>query len=159
MAGNAVHIEADGLEDALDSFNDMIQAVDDEKWVRSRLRYYSTKHMIPAMRSKSLSTRLERMISVTTAKKNAVPPFGVRIGVVRNDPGMFPDFSAQALASVIEHGTSERFRELKTAGVITGRGSTGSMPAAPFLRPGWDSTIRSFISDVETTIEKRVQNA
>lgn len=156
--GNVISVNEKQFQDAIASFDKMIRSVD-ERWVRQTQRRKAKKHFIDEMKRESHSARLEDMISVTTAKKNAVPPYAIRIGVVKNKPEKFPKFSAQALASVIEYGTAERYRMLKAAGLITGRVSTGEMPAAPFLRPAWDANVMAFMADVEQAIQQRVTEA
>lgn len=130
----------------------------DAKYLKNRQAYYARKHFVPAMKRNSHSARLSKgnIISVTQAKK-FTSRLGVRVGVINNDPDEFPDFSAQALAAVIEYGTAERYRELKRAGFVTGRQSTGEMPAAPFLRPAWDANVSQFMKDVEGAIIKKVE--
>src|SRR5699024_3555909 len=88
------------------------------------------KPMLQDMKANSHSTSLVPMHGITTAKRRA-GDLGIKIGVIKNDPTQFPNLSAQALASVIEYGTAERYRTLKAAGFVTGRASTGAMPAFP----------------------------
>lgn len=140
--------------DALEVFDQMHDAVD-SKYIKTVQARKARKHFVPAMQRGSHSVRLEDMISVTQAKKYT-SKYSVRVGVVKNDVDKFPDFSAQALASVIEYGTGERYRQLKAAGLVTGRVSTGAMPAAPFLRPGWDNNVKAFMDDVESSLEDKV---
>src|SRR5690625_1020067 len=127
----------------------------DEKWMKQT----HTRHLRPAaraMRTNSKSARISKMIGVTTARKKS-PPFGARVGVVRNNAALFPKFSSYATASVIEYGTDERFRKKKRFGLITGRISTGAMPSSPFLRPAWDGARGEFIKNVEQAIDKRIR--
>lgn len=156
--GNVIEINEAEFQSAIKSFDKMIHSMN-EKEVRKIQKASAKVYFIEEMKRNSHSVRLERMISVTVAKKNHVPPYGVRIGVVKNDNALFPDFSAQALASVIEYGTAERYRQLKAAGFVTGRVSTGKMPVAPFLRPAWDANVLAFMQDVERAIQQKVFKA
>lgn len=128
------------------------------KWMKSTLRRRS-KPIVQAMRRNASgyvgSSRIAEMVGVTTAKRRA-GDWGAKVGVVKNDPDKFQDFTAQALASVIEYGTDERFRKLKAGAFITGRQSTGRMPAMPFLRPAWDQNVNAFMNGVEDSIERKV---
>lgn len=158
--GNVIDVSVEEKEfaEALQVFEKMEESIT-PRWLKNTQRRAAMKEMVPAMRRNSLSTRLEDFISVTTAKKRA-GDLGIKVGVVKNDVDTFPDFSAQALASVIEYGTAERHRELKAAGIlVTGRQSTGVMPAAPFLRPAWDAHVKSFMDDVQDAIERKVLRA
>jgi len=96
------------------------------------------------------------MISRTVAKKRVGPTPGVLVGVIKNDTDIFPKFSAQALASVLEHGTPERFRKTRSIGLITGKVSTGKVNPMPFLRPAYDLNIRGVITKTEESITKKV---
>lgn len=154
MASNVINTQLEGMHEALETLEGMSDSID-AKYLKTVQARKARKHFVPAMRRGSHSVRLEDMISVTQAQKYT-SRLGVRVGVVKNDPDKFPEFSAQALASVIEYGTAERYRMLKSAGLVTGRVSTGSMPAAPFLRPAWDNNVRSFMDDVEGSIIKKV---
>jgi len=156
--GNVIEINEAEFQAAIKDFDRMIHSMQ-EKEVRKIQRAKAKVYFVEEMKRNSHSVRLENMISVTTAKKNHVPPYAVRIGVVKNDKALFPKFSAQALASVIEYGTAERYRQLKAAGFVTGRQSTGSMPAAPFLRPAWDANVFAFMAAVEKAIQQRVFKA
>ncbi len=125
------------------------------KWLKSTQRR-KLKPMMNAMRAGSKSTRIGRMIGITTAKKRA-GEFGAKVGVTRTDADMFPNITPQALASLIEYGSEgERFRQLRAGVFITGRQSTGRMPATPWLRPAWDMHVQGFMASVEESIEKKV---
>lgn len=154
---NAVEINDKEFKEAVKSFDDLAKQVSDDKWVRTTQARKARKHFVPAMRRGSHSAKLVPMISVTQAKRFRGGPRSVRVGVVKNDASKFPKFSAQALASVIEYGTKERFRELVTAGIITGRQSTGEMPEIPFLRPAFDGNVGAFMNDVESTILDKLE--
>lgn len=130
----------------------------DRKFLNSTLRR-NAKPIEQDMKQGSKSDRIEKMIAITTrqTKRPRAPRIGVRVGVINNDPALFPTFTAPALASVIEYGTNERFRRLKAGFFITGRQSTGEMPSAPFLRPAWDSNVNTLIQKSERTILKRIE--
>ena len=110
-----------------------------EKAVRRILKKNSNP-IVQAMISGSPSARIGRAIGKTTRKRSA-PPFGVKIGVVKNSTTEFPDFSAPALASVIEYGTDERFRRTSLASAV----STGKITAKPWLRPAYDANESTFV--------------
>lgn len=154
---NAIEINEREFKEAIKSFDDMAKQVGDDKWVRTTQARHARKHFVPAMKRASKSDDIADMISVTQAKKFRGGPRSVRVGVIKNDASKFPAFSAQALASVIEYGTNERFRELKFAGIITGRQSTGEMPSAPFLRPAYDNNVGAFMADVEQAFLKKIE--
>lgn len=155
--GNFIDLNETEFAKALKSFERMSDSIDG-RYLKNTQARIARKKMVPDMRQGSKSTRIEKMISVTTAKRRA-GPLGIKVGVVKNDPNMFPTFSAQALSSVIEYGTAERYRELKALGFITGRVSTGEMPAAPFLRPAWDKNVLGLMDDVERLVLKRIEDA
>ena len=160
MARNAIDIQIKGLTDSIKSLKNMEESIDD-KFLQGRSRYY-LKPMVQSMKSRTKSVRLSQgnIIGVTTAKrKTRGAPLGVRVGVINNDAKKFPDFSAFGLAAVHEYGTAERYRELRRAGFITGRVSTGSMPAAPFLRPSWDAHVEQFMKNVEQATIRKVERA
>lgn len=128
------------------------------KWLKSTQRR-KLKPMMNAMRAGSKSTRIGRMIGITTAKKRA-GKFGAKVGVTRSDADLFPNISPQALAALIEYGSDgERFRELRAGVFITGRQSTGTMPADPFLRPAWDTHVQGFMASTEESIDKKVMES
>lgn len=125
------------------------------QWMKTTQRR-KLQPMVQDMKVRSKSSRIAEMISVTTAKKRA-GEFGAKVGVVKNDTSLFPKFSAQALASVIEYGTDERFRTLKAGVLVTGRQSTGSVKPYPFLRPAWDANKESFMKATEEAILNKVE--
>lgn len=157
MADNAIDLRAEQREfaaglAAIERMHDSI----DEKWLKSTQRR-ALKPMVNAMKANSKSGRIAKMIGITTAKTKT-PPFGAKVGVIKNDPALFPNFSAPALASVIEYGVDEeRFRTLRAGAIVTGRQSTGFMPAAPFLRPEWDKNVLPFMDKVQDSIERKVE--
>jgi len=127
------------------------------RWIKSTQRRH-LKPMVNAMKAGSKSTRIAAMIGVTTAKKRA-GKYGAKVGVIKNDKSRFPDFSAPALASLIEYGSEgERFRQLKAGILVTGRQSTGTMPAVPWLRPAWDAHSGAFMDKVEDSIQKKIMS-
>lgn len=160
MASNVIDISVEEREfkKALETFEEMEASID-ARYLKNVQRRYAMKEMVPDMKRSSHSVRLEKVIGVTTSKKRA-GDLGIKVGII--DAGKaddFPDFNAYGLASVIEYGTAERYRQLKSVGLITGRQSTGDMPAFPFLRPAWDRNVRKLMSDVETAILKRIERA
>lgn len=124
------------------------------KWIKSTQRR-KLKPMVQAMKSNSKSVRIAKMIGITTAKKRS-GALGAKVGVLKSDSSLFPTFSAEALASVIEYGTGERFRTLKAAGFVTGRQSTGRVQPQPFLRPAWDANVGSFMNEMENAITDKI---
>ena len=148
-----ISVEEKEFVKALESFEKMHDSIT-PRWLKNTQRR-KAQPMVQDMKANSHSVSLVPMIGVTTAKKRA-GDLGIKVGVVKNDSAKFPDFSAPALASVIEYGTAERYRMLKASGFITGRVSTGVMPAAPFLRPAWDRHVASFMNEVEKSIRKKV---
>lgn len=108
------------------------------------------------MKSTAPIQKFVPVIAMTTAKRRGVPPGGVRIGVVKNDTTAFPNFSAPALASVFEYGTPERFRRLKTLGIVTGRASTGRFTAKPWLRKAMDDTYPIYHKEFLASVDKEV---
>lgn len=112
------------------------------------------------MANNAPSTRIAKMVAITTrqTKRPRAPRVGVRIGVINNDPALFPDFTAPALASVLEYGTEERFRTLESGGFITGRVSTGRMPDThKWLRKAWDRNVKQFVNKTERSYIKAVE--
>ena len=140
---------------AMDTVRRMQGALDEKK-----VRRIHARHLRPvaqAMKQAHKSSRVADMIGVTTAKRKS-PPYGARVGVVRNDKRKFPKFSSYSTARLIEYGSDgERFRNMRTVGVITGRQSTGVMPAQPALRPVWDSMRNTYIKNTETDLVKEVE--
>ena len=149
-----IDVSTKGFEDALRSLEQMSESITPRYMKNTQRR--KAQPIVQDMRRRSHSRTLMPMIGTTTSKKRA-GELGIRIGVVKNDPNDFDDISAPALASIIEYGTKERFRQLSAAGITTGRASTGSMPSYPFLRPAWDAGVMQFMADVEELITKRVQ--
>ena len=125
----------------------------DEKWVK-QTHARNMRPIAQAMKANSKSARISRMIGVTTAKSKT-PDYGARVGVIKNDPALFPDFSAPALASVIEYGTDERFRGTGGA-IVTGAVPTGRIKPSPFLRPAWDHHAGRMMKNIEEAIIQRV---
>ena len=151
--GVKIDVDEQQLRRAVDTIRRMGASLD-ERWVKNT-HSRNLGPTVNAMRTNSKSTRLMRMIGVTTARRRS-PERGARVGVIKNDTAMFPKFSSYGTAAVIEYGTDERFRGLKTLGVVTGAQSTGRMPAAPFLRPAWDVTRASYIQKTERDITTKV---
>lgn len=125
-------------------------------WMKTTHRR-NLKPIAMAMKSGSKSSRIARMIGITTAKKRA-GEYGAKVGVIKNDKSQFPTFSAPALASLIEYGSDgERFRGKRTGVFITGAISTGVMPATPFLRPAWDSNVEAYIKKTSKEILDKIE--
>ena len=126
-----------------------------EKKVK-RIHAKNLRPVASAMRQAHKSARVAKMIGVTTAKRKS-PPYGARVGVIKNDKRLFPKFSSYSTARLIEYGSQgERFRKMRTAGIITGRQSTGVMPASPALRPVWDSMQAGYLKNTEADLDKEV---
>lgn len=162
MANNALTFSMDERE-----FSRMVKQLEkdhdaiDRKFLNSTIRR-NAKPIEADMKQNSKSDRLAQMTAITTrqSKRPRAPRIGVRVGVINNDLALFPPnekISAQALASIIEYGTEERFRQLKTIGIVTGRQSTGEMPEAPFLRPAWDKNVGEMLRKSEATILKKIE--
>lgn len=150
--GVTIQVDSRSLASSVQTIHRLQKAVSDDDWWRkthrARLRPIAT-----AMKANSKSSRIADMIGVTTAKSKTLPK-GAKVGVIRNSPARFPKITAQALASLIEYGSkSERFRG---KGFIT-VASTGVMPAAPFLRPAWDTGKGSYIRGVEQDVTAKVE--
>lgn len=156
MPGNAIEFNLNQREfnQAIKELVEKKKAVD-SKFIKSAYRR-NLRGMVNQMKQDSHSARLVPMISITTAKRRA-GPLGARVGVTKNDASKFPDFSAQALASVLEYGTEERFRNLRGLGLITGRQSTGRITPKPFLRPAFDAHVRPFMDGVTQAINKKLK--
>lgn len=156
MASNAIEITKAEFR----KFNKEIDRISkslDRDTVNSIQRRNATP-MLMDMKAGAKSERIAEMTAITTrqSKRPRAPKVGIRIGVINNDPGLFPTFSAPALASILENGTDERFRKLKKAGFIIGRQSTGSVNAGPWLRPAWDRHVQNFIAKTIKSFEAAV---
>lgn len=159
MPKNVIDISVNEREfnEVLRSFSRMSDSID-SKFLKSSQRR-ALKPMVEDMKRNSHSLSLVPMIGVTTSKKRA-GELGAKVGVVKaGNKAEFPTLTAQALAAVIEYGTAERYRTLKSLGFISGRVSTGSMPAAPFLRPAWDKNVVIMMSKVEKSIYAKVKRS
>lgn len=143
------------FKNALESFEKMSDSIN-PRYLKNTQARVAKREIVPDMKAGSKSSRIDKMIGVTTSKKRA-GELGIKVGVVKNDPDKFPDISAPALASLIEYGTGKRYRNLKKVGLITGKQSTGAMPSAPFLRPAWDKNVGKFMNDVEEILLNRVE--
>jgi hypothetical protein len=116
----------------------------DKKWFNKTLKSKAAP-IIEEMKVNSPSKRLAKMTGSTTSKKRSG---GIRLGVIKNDPELFPKFSAQATAAVNEYGTVERSRKM--------RGSTGQITPKPYLRPAWMRGRNTMINNVVNEIKKRI---
>jgi 7-cyano-7-deazaguanine synthase in queuosine biosynthesis len=156
MARNFIEINQKEMSEAIATFDKAREAFGDS-WLKTTQARRARKHFVPDMKRGSHSARLMKMISVTQAKKWTGGGASVRVGVVKNDADLFPDFSAQALASVLEYGTEERFRKLSKAGIITGRVSTGRVKETSKLREAYEKNKEPFMDDVERSIDKKFE--
>lgn len=145
------------FKDTLKYFEKKAKSID-EKYLKSTLRRKS-KTITSEMKRNSHSAKLPKMIGVTSAKKKVPDGALLKVGVVKNDPGLFPIVSSYGLAAILEYGTEERFRKTSKAGLITGRISTGKIPQRryAFLRKSWDSKVTSFQKETIDTLVKRLE--
>lgn len=119
----------------------------------------NARPMLQQMKSDAPSSRFEKVTAITTrqTKRPRAPRTGIRIGVINNNASLFPTFSAPALASVLEYGTTERFRSLKAGGLVTGQVSTGRMTDNHrWIRKAWDSNVTNFIEKTIKSYERKV---
>lgn len=154
--GNVIEVE--GMDEALREFERLKKSMEREEINKIQRRH--ARPMLSDMKSNSPSNRIASMTAITTRqrKRPRAPRIGIRIGVINNDASLFPDFSAPALASVLEHGTAERFRKAAVSfGIVIGTQSTGSVTASPWLRPAWDTNKERFIAKTIRSMEKKVQ--
>ena len=120
--------------------------------------------MLKDMKQDSPSIRLAKMTAMTTrqVKRPRAPYIGYRIGVINNDTSLFPPnegISAPALASILAHGTKERFRRAaKYFGISIGTQSTGSVKGKDWIGAAFDKNVDSFeertIKDMEDKVPK-----
>lgn len=146
-----------GLKEAKAEMHRMAESLERKKI--NSIERRNAKPMLTAMKQGSPSPRIADMTAITTrqSKRPTAPPIGIRIGVINNDAGKFPDFTAPALASVLEHGTQERFRRAATSfGITIGVASTGSVSPSPWLRPAWDSNVKQFVAKTIKSFERQV---
>src|SRR5680860_819130 len=108
MPGNFITISEGGLGEAIQALERPKLGIDSQ-YLRKVQSRYARKHFVPEMKANAPFAKLGKMVAVTQRVKYTGPR-GVRVGVVKNDAGLFPTFSAQATASVFEYGTQERFR-------------------------------------------------
>lgn len=153
MPRNAVTITTEGLHDALRELERMDKSITPTylKTVQARK---ARKHFVPAMKAGTDSARMQQMISVTQAKK-FTSRLGVRVGVVKNDVSLFPKFSAQALASILEYSTIGKKERFRQTGIFSAE-STGVPTAQPWLRNAYDANVEPFINDVRQSIHRKV---
>ena len=154
---NSVRANQFELDEALSELKRMERAID-RKSVNAAQRR-NARPMLRDMKENSPSHRIADMTSITTrqTKRPRAPGVGIRIGVINNSASRFPDFSAPALASVLEYGTEERFQKLKRGGVIVGK-STGAMPDKHrWLRLAWDRNVQQFVAKTEESYRKLIE--
>lgn len=149
-----IELNQDDFDEAMDELQKIHDSLD-ERYLKNTLKRKS-KPILQDMKQKSPSTRLKQVMGISTAKKRTKGRTTVKIGVIKNNPSLFPDFSSWGLASVLEYGTDERYKKTSSLGFITGRTSTGDMRAHGFLRGAFDRNIEKVLSDFSETIEKRV---
>ena len=157
MSIDAVTIQVDErqFKSAMDTIRRLQKALPEKKVKQIHAR--NLRPTAAAMKSATKSTRLAKMIGVTTTNRKS-PPYGARVGVIRNDAKLFPKFSSYSTARLIEYGSAgERFRKIKRGSLVTGRQSTGIMPASPALRPAWDNTREAYIKNTERDLVNEVQ--
>lgn len=157
MPANAISIRAEGLDDVRKEFERMKKQLERKEINKIQRRH--ARPMLQDMKNDAPSTRIASMTAITTrqTKQPRAPYIGIRIGVINNDASEFPDFSAPALASVLEHGTKERFRRAaKSFGISIGTQSTGSVKGAPWLSPAWDRNVESFVRKCIDSMEKQI---
>jgi hypothetical protein len=112
----------------------------------------ASQPIVRQIRANSKSTRISQMVGTTRAKK-WTGGAGIRIGVVKNSKTLFPDLSAQALASIIEYGTKERYRR---AG-LTKAVALGKVTPTPFIRPAYEGGKGAMINEIEKQITEAVK--
>lgn len=132
----------------------MMESLDHETMAGIHERHL--QGMVLDMQVNAPSDRFVPVIDVDTKVKRRpyVPYRGARIGVLKNRKRLFPDFSAPALASVLEYGTGERFRggvfNLASTGKVTDRRS--------WLRRAWDRRVGMYMTGAERDIIRRVEH-
>ena len=158
MSRNAININAEisNLPEVRAEFRKLERQLD-RKQINA-IQRRNARPILQAMKNGSPSTRIADMTAITTrqSKRPRAPRVGIRVGAINNDTSRFPDFSAPALASVLEYGTRERFRTLRRAGIITGRQSTGEVSPSPWIRPAWDNNVNEFIAKTIKSYEAAV---
>ena len=150
MAGNSVNIttQLKGFKKELQFLKALGDSIDD-KFLKSTQRRH-LQPMVEDMKANSKSDDIKEMIGITQAKKKTGNSgFAVKAGVVKNDTNLFPKFSAQALASVIEYGTELRRHE-------SGK-NVGYIEEGPFLRPAYDKNVAQFMKKVEESAIRKVK--
>lgn len=149
-----IEVDAKEFAEALKAAERMHEAITPQ-WLKSTQRRH-LQPMVQDMKHRCKSTRIEKLIGVTTARRRA-GELGAKVGVVKDDKRKDYKLSGPAHAALLEYGSAgERFRKLRVGPLITGRVSTGVMPATPFLRPAWDTHVRTFMDNVEKAIVQKV---
>ena len=150
----SVTIDQKEFNESIKALKDMEESID-SRWIKNTLRR-KAKPIKTRMQATAHSSSFVPLTGITTAKKRSGE--GIKVGIIKNDPSEFPTLSAPALASVLEYGTPERFRQVtNSSGIITGRASTGSVTPVPWIRKAYDSEIRGVIKDFEKSTVKRVE--
>ena len=155
--GNAIEVDRMTMKEFRRETDRMAQAFGRKKI--NEIQRRNIRPMEDEMERESPSVDVGAMTGVTTRQKKQprAPRIGIRIGVINNDPSLFPKFSAPALASVLEYGTQERFQKLKRGGFIVGK-STGAMPDKHrWLRLAWDRNVKQFVVKTEQSYRKLIE--
>lgn len=156
MPANAIDIKVDNKQ-ALRELRELQDKLD-RKSINDIQRRNATP-MLADMKQNSPSVRIAKQTAITTrqTKRPRAPRIGIRIGVINNDPALFPEFSAPALASVLEHGTDLRYRRAaKSFGISIGTQTTGKVTPKPWIRPAYDRHVKTFIAKTIRSYEKQV---
>lgn len=158
MARPEIEIKLNEAEflDAIEMLKDMEESIDD-KYMKSTIRR-KVRPIINDMKISSPSSRLLKVLGVTSAKRKTRGGL-IRVGVIKNDRGLFPNISSYGLSAILEYGTEERFRQASRAGFVTGRIPTGSIPKRryAFLRSSWDTNIKGVQEETIKTVIKRIE--
>jgi hypothetical protein len=159
MPANAVDIRAEGTEEFKKYIREWGKEFSREEI--NRVIRPNLNPMLKDMKQNSPSVDIAKMTAMTTrqVKRPRAPRIGYRIGVINNDVSKFPDFTAPALASVLAHGTKERFRRAaKSFGISIGTQSTGSVKGKDWLGAAFDRNKDTFeaktIKDMEAKVPK-----
>jgi HK97 gp10 family phage protein len=118
----------------------------------NRILKKAAQPIVRQIRANSKSSRIAAMVGITASHK-WTGGAGIRIGVVKNSKTLFPDLSAQGLASIIEYGTKERYRR---AG-LTKAVALGKVTPTPFIRPAYEGGKGAMINEIEKQITEAVK--
>jgi hypothetical protein len=163
MAVNDINISTIGDKEALKEFERLQKSMSRKEI--NKIQRRNAKPMLRDMKQSAPSLRIAKMTAITTRQRGrkfqpAAPRIGIRIGVINNDTTLFPPsekISAPALASILEHGTPERFRTAaKAFGITIGVQSTGKVRPKPWIRPAWDRNESTFVAKTIKSYERQV---